>query len=201
MKQQINLFQPIFRRQKKPFSAATMLTLSTGFLLVFIGIYAYSLYQLKPVETKLGNINIELHRLSNQVESLVKKFPGKSKNKLLETEIARLSNELEKRQAIEKVLIQHSLENTRGFSALLESLARKHVQGTWLTKVSITEGGEALGFEGKTFSSELVPIYIQQLAEEKSFTGLSFNVLELHRSDKDPLDLDFLVSTKAVGSK
>lgn len=196
MKQQINLFQPMFRQQRKPFSASTMLVLTVFFIMVFAGIYAYSLSQLGSVEIQVSSMDKEIDKLRAQLEQLGKKFPGKSKNKLLESEIARLSKELEKRQEISEALAQHSLGNKRVFSALLESLARKHVQGTWLTKVSISEGGEALGFQGKTFSSELVPVYIQQLSSEKSFTGLSFNMLELRRSEKDPLNLDFQVSTK-----
>ncbi len=197
MKQEINLFQPRFRRQKKAFSAGTILMLMIFFLIVFSGIYAYSLYQLGPVEARMSSIDDELGKLRQQVKILTKKFPEKSKSKLLEVEIARLNAELDKRRAIKEALVQHSLENSRTFSALLESLARQHVRGTWLTKVSITNGGAALGLKGKTLSAELVPVYIQQLAEEKSFTGLSFNVLELHRSEDNPVNLDFQVSTKA----
>jgi Tfp pilus assembly protein PilN len=197
VKQQINLFQPMFRRQKKPFSAATMLMITAFFIMVFAGIYGYGLYQVGSVETQMRSMDKEVEKLRVQLEKLAKQFPAKTKSKLLETEIARLSKELEKRQEIKEALAQHSLGNKRVFSALLESLARKHVQGTWLTKVSITDGGEVLGFEGKTFSSELVPVYIQQLSEEKSFTGLSFNTLVLRRSETDPLNLDFQVSTKA----
>lgn len=196
MKQQINLFQPMFRRQKKPFSAVTMLMLTAFFIVVFAGIYAYSISQLRSVETYLSAIDSDLEKLRNQTEKLTSQFPAKSKSKLLESEISRLGSELEKRQQIKNALALPSLENKRVFSGVLESLARKHVAGTWLTKVSITEGGEALGFEGKTFSSELVPVYIRQLSEEKSFAGLSFNVLDLQQSEKDPLNLDFQVRTK-----
>lgn len=197
MKQQINLFQPMFRRQKKPLSAVTMLILTVLFTLVFGGIYGYSRSQLRSAESYLSSIDRDLEKLRDQVEKLGKQFPAKSTSKLLETEISRLGTELKSREEIKNALARHSLQNNRVFSALLESLARKHVQGTWLTKVSITEGGASLGFAGKTFSSELVPVYIQQLAEEKSFTGLSFNVLELHRSEKEPLNLDFQVRTNA----
>lgn len=196
MIQQINLYQPMFRPQKKPFSAGTMLVITAFFITVFIGIYAYSLHQLRTIELNLSSIDKGTAELRNQIEKLNKQFPVIEKSKLLTTEIARMNKELETRQEIKSALGQHSLENKRVFSALLESLARKHVQGTWLTKVSIGDSGEALGFEGKTFSSDLVPFYIQQLSEEASFSGLSFNVLELQRSENDPLNLDFLVRTK-----
>lgn len=196
MKQQINLYQPMLRQQKKPFSAASMLALTGFFIAVFAGIYAYSLSQLDTIETNLSSIEKSTKDLQVQVDKLSKQFPGKTKSKLLSSEIARMNKELATRREIKNALSQHSLENKRVFSALLESLARKHVQGTWLTSVSIDDGGEALGFSGKTFSSDLVPFYIQQLSEEKSFSGLSFNVMELRRSEKDPLNLDFQVRSK-----
>ena len=196
MMQQINLYQPMFRREKKPFSAKTMLMMTLFFIAVFAAIYSYSLHQLGTLEVTLSNLDKGTTELRTQLEKLTKQFPAKAKSKLLATEIARLNEELEKRQEVKTALGQHSIENKRVFSKLLESLARKHVQGTWLTKVSIQDGGEALGFEGKTYSSELVPVYIQQLSEETSFSGLAFNVLELQRSEIDPLNLDFLVKTK-----
>jgi hypothetical protein len=196
MKQQINLYQPMLRPQKKPFSAVSMLALVGFFVVVFAGIYGYSLHQLDTIGTNLSRIEKSTKELQIQIVKLNKQFPEKTKSKLLSSEIARLNKELATRKEIKAALSQHSLENKRVFSALLESLARKHVEGTWLTSVSIGDGGEALGFAGKTFSSDLVPFYIQQLSEEKSFSGLSFNVLELQRSEEDPLNLDFQVRSK-----
>ncbi len=196
MNQQINLYQSVFRKQKKPFAAGTMLGLTLFFVLVFASIYGYSLQKLEKVEASVSSIDASTKKLSAQIDSMIKKFPTKAKSKLLTLEIARLNRELAQRQQIKNALSKHSLENKRVFSALLESLARKHVEGTWLTRVSIDDGGDSLGFEGKTFSSDLVPFYIQQLSEEKSFTGLSFNVLELNRSETDPLNLNFFVRTK-----
>ncbi len=196
MKQQINLYQANLRPQKIPFSTVNMLMLTAFFLVVFAGIYAYSLNQLGTFESNLVGVDKSNKDLKIQIEKLTKQFPAIGKSKLLSTEIARLNKELESRREVQKVLAQHSLENKRVFSALLESLARKHVKGTWLTNVSISDGGEAVGFGGKTYSSDLVPSYIQQLSEERSFSGLSFNVLELHRSEIDPLNFDFLVQSK-----
>jgi len=43
MKQEINLYQPMLRPQKQPFAAATMAMLILFFLVVFAGIYLFSL--------------------------------------------------------------------------------------------------------------------------------------------------------------
>ena len=196
MQQQVNLFQAQFRPQKNPYSAASMAMVLGFFLLALGGLFAYSQYQLLSLETGLARLDSNIENRHAQLASLVSQLPTAAKSKLLESEIARLKKELETRREIRNALASHSLENKRLFSALLESLARKHVQGTWLTRVSISEGGEALAFEGKTFASELVPLYIQSLSSEKSFAGLSFNVLQLQRSETDPANLDFQVGTR-----
>ncbi len=197
MKQQINLYQDIFRPQRKPLSASHIGALVVFFLLISIATYAYKWYEVSSLSSEVVATENQSADLVHKIDELARQYPAQAKSKLLESEIARLSAELEQRNAISRALAHYSLENKKTFSSLLESLARKHVNGTWLTRVSITDGGKSLGFAGKTYSSELVPVYIQQLAEENSFANLSFNLLELNRSVDDPASLDFQVSTRA----
>ncbi|NKB38816.1 MAG: hypothetical protein GKR93_16920 [Gammaproteobacteria bacterium] len=197
MKQQINLYQDIFRPQKLPLSASQISVLVGLFLFIFVVSYAYKWYEVDALYKELAATEQQSKKLVGDIDKLSSQYPVQAKSRLLETEIARLDRELEQRNAISRALTHHSLENKKAFSTLLESLARKHVDGTWLTSVSITDGGRSLGFAGKTYSSELVPVYIQQLADESSFSNLSFNVLQLNRSLDDPASLDFQVSTRA----
>ncbi len=197
MMQQINLYQPMFRKQKVVFSALTMLQVSIFFLLIFSSLYAFQVTKIKPYKTKVVEIDAELLQLSAQVTAFESSQKNKGKSKLLENEIEKLSKELEKRERIAKILSSRTFGNTAGFSSYLESFARGHVEGTWLTDVDIGQGGASLGLKGKTLSSELVPVYIQNLAEEKSLQGSSFNVMELARVDKDEeeSEISFLIST------
>lgn len=195
MKQQINLYQDIFRPQRKPLSASHVGGLVVFFLIISISTYAYKWYKVSSISSDLVTSEKQSEELVEEIEKLARQYPARAKSKLLESEIARLSAELAQRNAINRALAKHSMENKKAFSSLLESLARKHVNGTWLTKVSISDGGKSVGFAGKTYSSELVPVYIQQLSDESSFSNLSFNLLELNRSADDPASLDFQVST------
>lgn len=196
MKQEINLYQPILRPQRKPFSAATLAMLILFFLVVFAGIYLFSLQNLSVIEAKMAMMDREVRELRGQVEALALKFPKQAESKLLQTEIARLERLLDKRKAVGRALEKHALENERVFSELLESLARQHVEGTWLTRVSIDDGGRSLGFEGKTWSSALVPAYIRRLSGETPLRGLAFNVLEMQRDEKTGSNLKFQVRTR-----
>ena len=197
MNQQINLYQQMFRKQKIIFSAMTMLQVGIFFLLVFSSLYAYQKLQLKPYQKQLADIDRELVQLGNQVTALESTQKSRSKSKLLENEIAKLSKDLEQRERISNVLSSRTFGNSSGFSSYLEAFSRGHVTGTWLTDVDITHGGSSLGLKGKTLSSELVPVYIQKLADEERLQGSSFNVMELARVKKEEGDseLNFKIST------
>jgi Tfp pilus assembly protein PilN len=196
MNQQINLYQPMFRKQKVVFSAMTMLQVGIFFLLVFSSLYVFQNSKLKPYKKQLDTIDRELVQLSSQVDILASS-KKQNKSKLLESEIDKLTIELEQRERIASVLSSRTFGNSSGFSPYLEAFAKGHVQGTWLTSVNIKQGGASLGLKGKTLSSELVPVYIQKLAEDKSLQGSSFNVMELARLDSDEgeTELNFSIST------
>ncbi len=197
MNQEINLYQPMFRKQKIIFSAATMLQVGLFFLLVFSSLYVYQKTRLNPYQQQLLIIDRELVQLGEQVIALESSQKNQSKSKLLENEIAKLTTELEHRERISNVLSNRSFGNSSGFSSYLEAFARGHIEGTWLTNVNISKGGSYLGLKGKTLSSELVPVYLQKLAKEKSLHGASFNVMELARIELEEgnSEINFLLST------
>ncbi|OGT64001.1 MAG: hypothetical protein A2W69_04805 [Gammaproteobacteria bacterium RIFCSPLOWO2_02_47_7] len=198
MNQQINLYQPMFRKQKKIFSAATMLQICLFFIFVFAGLYAYELYRMTPINEQVTNLKGELQELTAQLNKLKKQQPARAKSVLLDKEIARVTRELEQIRHIQQILSGKALGNTSGFSGHLEAFARQRVEGAWLTRFAITGGGTALVLQGNTLASELVPVYIQQLANEKALSGTSFNFMELKRSgDIEKLNqIAFTVSTR-----
>lgn len=197
MMQQINLYQPMFRKQRIVFSAVTMLQVGIFFLLVFISLSAYQVLKIIPYKTQIAGLEKELSQLEVQVTALEAAQKSKGKSKLLGSEIAKLGKELEQRERISKILSSRTFGNSAGFSAYLESFAKGHVEGTWLTNIEISQGGAALGLKGKTLSSELVPVYLQRLSEEKSLQGSSFNVMELARVEKKKgeSEINFSIST------
>ena len=197
MQQQVNLYQPMFRKQKVVFSAVTMLQISVLFLVLFSGIYAYQVYQLKPYQAQLDNIDKELAQLSQQVAVFENKFKTKDKSKLLESEIKKLEAQLVQKEQISNVLGKRSFGNSQGFSAYLEAFARQHVEGTWLTRINVLAGGSRLNLNGKTLSSELVPGYIQKLSNEQRLKAATFNVMEIARVVKEEGDseINFKIRT------
>lgn len=201
MNQQINLYQPMFRKQEKVFSAVTMLQITGFIVLVLAGIYGYSLYSLQPFKTELAKIDSEHNKLSQQLTRLEAQAPANVKSQLLEDEVRQLTRELEQKQRVQQMLTSGRFGNRDGFSDLLEGLARQHVSGLWLTQVRFTGGGTQLMMSGKANAAELIPIYIQKLAAETAFAKLSFNVLQISRSESEDGMVEFNLATQLDSGK
>lgn len=183
MTQQINLYQPMFRRQKKMFSAVTMLQILAFFAVILGAVYGYAAASLQPFRTELQKSDAQFEKLTKQIELYRAKFPEEGKGKLLETEIARLTKELDERRKLKDTLESGSFGNVEGFSGLFEALAKGHVDGAWLTGIRIGNGGRLISLSGKAVDPELVPVYIRRLSETPAFQKRAFNVLELARSE------------------
>lgn len=194
--QQVNLYQPMFRKQEKVFSAVTMLQISTVLVVMLAAIYGYSWWSFKPIESELARLETEQGRLQQEIARIRAESPPPVPSRLLEQEVVRLSDELERMKHVRQAISGARFGNQEGFSGFYEGLARQHISGIWLTHVSLSHGGTRLSFRGKAISAELVPVYLQRLAGEQAFSGMSFNLLELTRSEADPSIIEFSVGTE-----
>ena len=195
MRQQVNLYQPIFRKQKKVFSAVAMLQITGFFIVVLSGIYLYGGLQLKPFRDELDRSNVQFEKLTSQIEVISRDLPAQSGSRIIAGELQRSTDELERINRIRAALASGAIGNSEGFSGYLEALAESHVNGAWLTAINIAEGGKKLTINGISIDPELVPVYIKRLSEAQVFDNSNFNTVELERSDTEPDRVLFVVAT------
>lgn len=183
MKQQVNLYQPIFRKERRVFSARAMLA-SVGVVLAgLLLIYGYAHWQMYELRAELGRLEAQRRAATERLTGLEGVIPARGKSQLLEAEIGRLERELDRKRRVAAALEGGALGNTEGFSSYLTGLARQRVDGLWLTGLRISEGGERLILAGRALSPERVPVLVQRLAGESAFAGLHFNTLDMERTD------------------
>lgn len=197
MKQQVNLYQPIFRKEKKVLSALTLLQ---GWTAIFIGLsafYAYALWQTKAVEGQLVGFEARRAAVSQRITALAGAHPARTKSLALEQEVERLRVELRAKQRIVAHLGEQDAGNVEGFSGYLEGLARQRLPLTWLNRVALHKGGRELELTGSTLRPEQVPQYLQRLASEPALAGARFQRLEMNRAKDDPGRIDFKLSSGA----
>lgn len=196
MKQEINLYQPILRQRKKVFSARALLQASAVVVAGLLSLYGYSLWQVQSLQGELvglqGQRDVAARRLAQLSAELL---PTKHKSRLLEDEVARLSRELDVRHKVQALLTSGAYGNQGGFSEYLAGLARQRVDGLWLTGVAISEGRKDVEISGSALSPELLPMFVQRLAEERAFEGTRFETVRMVRPEADVSRVDFELRT------
>ena len=180
MSQQINLYNPLFLRKEKYFSARTMLQ-ALGLIAIGIAaLYAYAVFQTRGLE---GAAAENARQLTSQRDQLVQ-IGGQGRSKLLEAEVARLDAEVKERRALVATLQGGELGNTDGFSQYFAAFGRHPMRGVWLTGFSVGESGNELRIRGRVLYPDLVPAYLKALNNEDVMRGRQVVELKLAARDE-----------------
>jgi hypothetical protein len=181
MSQQINLYNPLFLKKEKHFSARTM---AQALALVVAAIAVVGV--LGRLQTRSAERLADQYR--GQVASVraqLVKLGGISspaRSKALEAEIARLEAEVKTRQATLQALSGGEFGNTAGFSEFLAALGRQAMSGVWLTRIRVDDAGNALFVEGRALRADLVPAYLRGLSREPMMQGRRVTEMKLAAS-------------------
>ncbi len=181
MSQQINLFNPIFLKQKKIFTAVhmaqTLGLVAAGALLLA----AYGAVKTSQLAQHAAAGKATVAAAEARLAKVTAEFPPRQKSKDLEAEVARMQGELKSLREVQSVLERGELGNTAGYSEYWRAFARQSVHGVWLTGVTVVGAGKEIGLEGRALQPELVPGYIQRLTHEPVLQGKTFGSLEISR--------------------
>ena len=186
MAQQINLFNPIFLKQKKYFSAVTMLGalgLVAAGVLMF---YAYTIYESRSLTRVAADSRRQLASQTEQLATLSRDYSPQGRSRLLQEELTRANARLKQREGMLSVLQTGGLGNTTGFARYLAALARQSVGGVWLTGFSISGDEVELNLSGRVLQPDLVPMYLRALSREEVMRGRRVSELRLTaREERD----------------
>jgi hypothetical protein len=179
--QQINLFNPIFLKQKKIFTAVHMLQtlglVAAGGLLLAV----YGAVKTSQLAQHAAHGKAAVAAAEARLAQVAKEFPPRQKSKELEADLQRMQGELKALHEVLAVLERGELGNTAGYSEYFRAFARQGVSGVWLTGVTLVGPGKEIALEGRALQAELVPGYIQRLTHEAVLQGKTFGSLEISR--------------------
>lgn len=181
--QQINLYQPILRKQEKVFSLKTLLQGNLIILVALLLIYLFTLYQTRSLEGQYENMQRELTERSKSLVQLQQQFPPRNKSQTLAKQLeARQAQLAHKRRLLNELRQQNTgADGNPGFSEQLSGLARQDVEAVWLERISV-RGGKQLTLQGWATAPEEIPRLLQRLAGEPSFSGTHFSQVQISRS-------------------
>jgi Tfp pilus assembly protein PilN len=183
--QQINLYQPIFRKEEKKFSTVAMLQAMGVVVVGVVAIYAYTWWQVGALKSELKRAETQYAAASKRLTDATEKFGQRAGRTSLDSEITRMEGEIVAKQRIQEILQRGIFSNTHGFSEYFVSFSRQHTPGVWLTGFDITGAAEQMTLAGRSTSPELVPRYMQKLSAEKTLSGIEFRVFQMNRPPFD----------------
>jgi len=185
MSQQINLFNPIFLKQKKYFSVVTMLQALGLIVLGSVAFYAYAAYQVaqlsRQAEETTKRYAVEQARLANYSNQ----FSLQRSGQMLEDELKQVEAQAKAQDLVLTTLKSGAIGNTEGYSEYMRAFARQSINGLWLTAFDITGDGAQMSLSGAVVNPQLVPSYIQRLGKEKVMRGKTFSMLQMQQPKKD----------------
>jgi Tfp pilus assembly protein PilN len=196
MYQQINLYQPIFRKQRQIFSATTLAQLLGVVAAALLGIYAYGVLQMRGLDAEVVQLEGRERALTTQLARI---DPAQNHNRRVEVEeeLKRLNARLLTQQRLVDVLRERPLGSASGFSGYLAALGRERTPELWLTQFAINGGNGALELAGRSTRPELVPEYLQRLGREQALSGQRFDALEIEH-DAENGEAVFRATSKAA---
>lgn len=181
MSQQINLFNPIFLKQKKYFSVLTMLQ-ALGLIVFGAALfYGYAAYQVKLLAKQSEETSKRYAAEQLRFASFLNEFSPQKSNQMLQDELKKFETEMAAQKEVLDALKTGVIGNAGGYSEYMRAFARQTVSGLWLTGFAIEGDGAQMSLQGAVLSPQLVPSYIQRLNKEKIMRGKTFSFLQMQQ--------------------
>ena len=182
MSQQINLFNPLFLKQKKYFSALTMLQ-SLVLLIAGLAIFhCYALQQEAVLERQAADSVRENTLQTERLSKYSAEFSPGAAQKQAEADLREAVVAIAARETLLRQMQSGALGNATGYSEYLRAFARQIVSGVWLTGVDIEGGAQDLTLKGNALQADLIPTFISRLGAESVLRGRQLESLTISRA-------------------
>ena len=199
MQQQINLYQPVFRKQRKVFSAATLSQIVAAVLVLLFAVLGHTRWTLARMQDSANVLQQQHAHLQDQVATLqgAQRTPD---TQAVDAEIERLSASIQQRKALLAGFDQLALQHQHGFSSHFRILAEQHLPGLWLDGVTIDAQGK-VEVRGAALDERLVPAYLQRLAKQRSLSQAAFETVAMSRAEPARPEIHFVLRNYKDGKR
>lgn len=198
MSQQINLYNPRFRRKVNYVTLNALAALTTLTLVVALAYASAVKQRVALAQAEADKVQRQMSEVERQQKESANKAPAQ-KNPQVADMLAQAEYDQRALQAVSAILERGELGNTRGYSAYFSAFARSRVQGLWLTGVQIVGAGNEIGLQGRTLQAGLLPGYLNGLAREPVLKGKAFGQLEMNQGSQPAQAAGATPATAAAG--
>ena len=191
MKQQVNLLTDDLKPKRDPLSLGQLLSLWGAFaavLVVFSGWGGASLWQLADEEAEKR----EQWRLLQKTNEQLKSSTSETADPTLEAEVTALKSNRADQERLMAALMHYHTDQAHGFSHYLNDLAEHQVDGMWLSRITLSDGGGRIQLQGVTLDPQHLPLFLRELSKGEAFNGHRFDELTLEETDDGLLEFDLV---------
>ncbi len=193
--QQLNLYHPMFQKQEVPFAATTIAVILAVLIGAYGVTYGVTWVQLQGLEGQLEAAQERRTKIESNMEIFSSQSPDTTEDRGL---LQRLED-LQRQRDIKKeglLILEGSMAEERvEFSSFFIGLARQNIDGLWLQRIYVRNGGDELELGGGVTYPEMVPQLLGKLSQEDVFKGHLFQVLNLQRGKQEQPFISFSLST------
>jgi Tfp pilus assembly protein PilN len=193
--QQVNLFQPIFRRERRLLTARTITQCLVVAALGLLCIQGFGSWQLQALSDEVAGLEDQHQVAIQRLTRLQVDLPRRRESQQLLDEITRTTRSIDERERLVSTLSERLDSSQAGLSRFLRGLARQRVEGVWLTGLRVNDGGNEIVIKGRAVEPELIPALVQRLSAEASFHGVKFRGLSIDRLEGELGRIEFELRT------
>jgi len=144
-----------------------------------VAVCAYAVISTRAAEQAARQTAQQLTKERDQLGQLAARIAAQGKSPALESELARMENEVKARQSTLRALATGEMGNASGFSPFLAAFGRQALSGVWLRSLVVGESGGELFVQARALRAELVPAYLRGLGREEMMKGRQVTELKL----------------------
>ncbi len=181
MRQNINLFNPLFQRQESLLTTPVILLSALVVLSLSLGFSEWVRFQTNQLKQKDTLEMAKMSQVQQKVDQLRGLSNDKSKTQIYEAQLKEVESALNNHARINEILRGSDFGNTQGYSAYLVAFAKQIPEGVWLTGFSLEGSGMEISLTGRTLVPESLPLFVSHLKHEKIMQGKTFSKLEMQR--------------------
>jgi len=186
MEQQINLYQPILGAEKHVFSARAIAVALAVLVVSLIALAAFAGWRLARSERAV----VAAERQQDAGVDLAGRASAALKPRAslaeLDATAKLLAGKISARERALEIVNRDGAGPATGFAARLEALARRSLEGLWLTAIVIVDEDSRVALQGATTDPQLVPTFLAALSQERALEGVRFDTVVLTRTDALP---------------
>jgi len=181
MHQQINLYQPIFREERKLFSLKTV-AIALGIVSISLGVMWFvGAHKVGALEAAIASLNAQKAAQEKMAQSANAFLEQLGTPAAIQEQINVLNAQLADRRNALNLLRGGVVGETKGFAPRLLALASQRTEGVWLDELVLASGPNGLALRGHSVAPELVPRYLQLLSRESALSGARFDQVVIDR--------------------